>query len=110
MMGRYLGVLLAALAADMAVWHLLSYRVETTMLIGGVLGLVVALAVVQLSGLRKRARHLLTISLTLSTLLSLALILLAPLLQPLAARALAALAALGFALIGFALYLRESKG
>ncbi len=109
-MARYLGVLLAALAADLAVWHLLSYRVETTMLIGGVAGLAVALGVVQLSGLQRRARDLLTISLVLSTLLSLVLILLLPLLQPLAARALAALAALGFALFGFALYLRKPKG
>ncbi len=70
-MARYLGVLLAALAADLAVWHLLSYRVETTMLIGGVAGLAVALGVVQLSGLQRRARDLLTISLVLSTLLSL---------------------------------------
>lgn len=108
-MGRYLGVFLAALAADVAVWHLLSYRVQTTMLIGGVAGLVVALAIVQLSGLQRRARHLLTISLVLSTLMSLALILLLPLLQPLAAWAFSALAAFGFALIGFALYMRTPK-
>lgn len=108
-MGRYLGVLLASLTADVAIWHLLSYRVETTMLIGGIAGLIVALAIVQLSGLQRRTCYLLTISLILSTLLSLAMIGLLPL-QPMAARAFAALAALGFALIGYTLYLRNPKG
>ena len=105
-MGRYLGVLIAALTVDAAVWHLLTAKAGTTMLAGGAAGLVIALGIVRLSGLHRRARYLLAIATVLSALLSLALMAAMPALQPAVAHAFAALAAFGFGFIGFALYLR----
>ncbi len=104
---RYLTVLLAGLALEAVIWHLLSVQLGFTGLIAAAGGLAAAFAAVALSGFRRRARYLLAIALTLAALLSLVLMAAMPALQPVAALACAALAAFGFGAIGFALYLRE---